>query len=135
MSIYLFNIDGLLNKGNTAQPLERRRSERITINLRAERISGNETRSVFIENISENGINITIAPPEIEMDYAPGNEIDLTFLLPSAETVDLQCKIIWACKRTPPDGLTSNIGLEIINPPLKYIEWIESIFSVALPQG
>jgi len=128
MSIYLFNIDGLLDKGNTAQPLERRRSERITINLRAERISGNETRSVFIENISENGINITIAPPEIEMDYIPGNEIDLTFLLPSAEIIDLQCKIIWAYERTPPDGLTSSIGLEIINPPLKYIKFVNSLY-------
>jgi hypothetical protein len=36
--------------------MERRRSKRISINLKAGRISGDEVHAVFIENISEDGL-------------------------------------------------------------------------------
>ena len=107
--------------------MEKRRSKRIKVNLKAERISGDEKYGVFIENISENGIHITTTPSETHKKYTPGIDIDLNFQLNTGETLNLHCKVRWAHLKVPPDGMTDSIGLEIINPPKKYIEFVKAL--------
>lgn len=107
--------------------MEKRRSKRIKVNLKAERISGDEKYGVFIENISENGIHITTTPAETHKKYTPGIDIDLNFQLNTGETLNLHCKVRWAHLKVPPDGMTDSIGLEIINPPKKYIEFLKTL--------
>ena len=107
--------------------MEKRRSKRIKVNLKAERISGDEKYGVFIENISENGINITTTPSEAHKKYTPEKDIDLNFQLTTGETLQLHCKIKWAHLKVPPDSMTDSIGLEIIDPPAKYLEFVKSL--------
>jgi len=107
--------------------MEKRRSRRIKVNLKAERLSGDEKYGVFIENISENGIHIITTPSSEHRKYAAGIDIDLKFHLSSGETLNLRCKVKWADSKIPPDGLTDSIGLEIIDPPLKYIEFVKAL--------
>lgn len=107
--------------------MERRRYKRKVVRSKAERISGNKNQAVFIENISENGIYMITAPAESTPDYIPGTTIKLRFQLSTGETIDLNCKVIWSYKETPPDGLTSSVGMEIIDPPLKYIEFVSTL--------
>jgi len=107
--------------------MERRRSSRIKVNLKAERLSGDEKYGVFIEDISEKGIHIITTPSSEHRKYAVGTDIDLKFHLSSGETLNLHCKVRWAYSKTPPDGLTDSIGLEIIDPPAKYIEFIKAL--------
>jgi hypothetical protein len=104
--------------------MERRRSKRIKVNLKAERISGDEKYGVFIENISEQGICMITTHLKAHSKYIPGTDIDLRFQLSSGETLNLFCKVIWAHLKIPPDGLTDSIGLEIIDPPPQYIEFV-----------
>jgi hypothetical protein len=104
----------------------KRRSERKIVRLKAERISGDENHAVFIENLSEEGIYMITAPAKTSMDFTPGTKLELKFQLPSGETLNLRCKVIWSCK-TPPDGLTNSVGMEIIAPPLKYKEFIKTL--------
>jgi hypothetical protein len=107
--------------------MERRRSRRIKVKLKAERISGNEKFGVFIENISETGIHIITTPSKKHRKYSPGTDIDLKFMLKTGDTIDLRCKVIWAELKSPPNGLTDSIGLEIIDPPPQYIEFIRAL--------
>jgi hypothetical protein len=107
--------------------MEKRRSQRIKVNLKAERISGNENHGIFIENISENGIHIITARVKAHKEYFPGRDVDLKFLLSSGEALSLRCKVRWSCPEVQPNDPTDSIGLEIIDPPLRYIEFIKTL--------
>ncbi len=106
--------------------MEKRHFKRIAVNLKAERISGDTTHGVFIENVSEKGLYIITAPAKSAYDFHPGSPVDLKFQLSSGETLDLNCRVIWSHK-IPPHGLTSSIGMEIIDPPLKYLEFVKNL--------
>ncbi len=106
--------------------MEKRRSERITISLKAERISGDADHSVFIENLSETGIYMIAAPAGSAKEFEPGKDVSLKLQLSSKKTLKLDCKIIWSHK-TPPHGLTKSVGLEIINPSLEYKEFLKTL--------
>ena len=107
--------------------MEKRRSNRIKINLRAERISGDNSHGIFIENISENGINIIVANEKTLKEFLPGKDVDLRFRLSSGEALNLRCKVKWSCPDSPPDIRTESIGLEIIDPPPRYIEFVRTL--------
>jgi hypothetical protein len=103
--------------------MERRRSKRLTVNLKAERISCTKNCSVFIENLSEDGIYMITAPAK-NKNYEPGSEIDLRLKLSSGETIKLNCYVKWVYENSPED-LTNSVGLEIKDPPLKYKECLK----------
>lgn len=107
--------------------MEKRRSERKQIHLKAERISGDTSYAVFIENISEHGINIITAPAETGTAFIPGAPLDLKFQLSSGEIIGLNCTVIWSYQNTPPDELTSSIGMKITDPPLRYRDFVKSL--------
>ena len=107
--------------------MEKRRSQRIKVNLKAERISGDEKHGIFIENISEKGIHIITAHMKENTKYFPGRDVDLKLFLSSGGVLSLRCKVKWACPEVPPNNLTDSIGLEIIDPPLRYIEFIKTL--------
>jgi len=107
--------------------MEKRAAERVKVNLRAERISGNSQYGVFIENISEKGIQLIATTSRGHRKYIPGADLDLRFRLSPRKTLNLRCKVRWIYSRIPPDGLTDSIGLEIINPPPEYSEFVRSL--------
>lgn len=105
--------------------MEKRRSKRITVNLKAERLSCTRNCSVFIENLSETGIYITTAPSR-NKDYVPGSEIDLELELNSGRIIHLNCHVKWFVDNSPEDP-TNSVGLEIINPPAEYREFVQTL--------
>ena len=107
--------------------MEKRRSRRIKVDLKAERISGNETHGIFIENISETGIHIITAHEKEHREYFPGRDVDLKLFLSSGGVLSLRCKVKWLCPEVLPNNLIDSIGLEIIDPPLRYIEFIKTL--------
>ncbi|MBI5049838.1 MAG: PilZ domain-containing protein [Nitrospirae bacterium] len=107
--------------------MEKRRFERKKVYLKAERISGDENRAVFIENISEHGIQIITVPAESIIEFFPGTPIDLKFELSSGDTINLNCAVRWSYHNSPPDDITTTIGMEIIDPPLRYREFVKNL--------
>jgi len=107
--------------------MERRRFKRIKVNLKAERISGDEKYAVFIENISEHGIHLITTSSQAHKKYTPGKELELKLQLLTGETINLRCKAQWAYSRIPPEKVTDSIGLEIIDPPLQYIKFVRAL--------
>ncbi len=107
--------------------MERRRSNRISINLKAQRISGGDKHTVFIEDISESGIHIVTAPSVAYKKYTPGMDIDVRFQISAKEKITLHCKTRWAYHKMLPEKEIDSIGLEIIYPPAEYIEFIKAL--------
>ncbi len=107
--------------------MERRRSKRITVSMKAERISGNLKKAVMIENISESGISMITAPAKTAARFKPGIDVRLKLRLSTGEIINLNCKVRWSYPKVPTDGLTSNVGLEIIDPPKEYRKFVEAL--------
>ncbi len=135
--------------------MEQRRSKRkkITISLDAKLISGDKSYSGFIENLSEHGlkwyqyegfveslckneISIKTAPAKTAFNIVPGSKIELECKLPSGEKMHLLCKVIWSYKALSQETTKNStveplpkyttIGMEIIDPPLKYNNYFKS---------
>jgi len=106
-------------------PVERRRSRRITVNLKAERLSCTRDCSVFIENLSERGIYMITAPAK-KNDYIPGTELNIRLKLSTGESINLRCNVKWSFSNSP-DESTNSVGLEIIDPPERYKEFVRSL--------
>ena len=104
----------------------KRRSKRIRVNLKAKCISVDVNQAVFVENVSEEGVLIQTAPVNTKVDFISGIPVELQIQLPSGETLNLNCEIRWAYKN-PPDGLTSSVGMQIIDPPSKYKEFVKNL--------
>ncbi|MEE9524752.1 MAG: PilZ domain-containing protein [Thermodesulfovibrionales bacterium] len=107
--------------------MEKRRTKRITVSMKAERISGNLKKAVMIENISESGINMITAPAKTAARFKPGIDVRLKFRLSNGEILNLNCKVRWSYTKVPTDGLTSNVGLEIIDPPKEYRKFVKTL--------
>jgi hypothetical protein len=107
--------------------MEKRRSRRFNLNLKAERLSGNGQHSVFIENISEHGILIIVPHSPDTKKFNCGMDVDLNIQLKSGGVISLACQVRWLYLKTPPEGLTDSIGLEIANPPEPYRQFVRSL--------
>ncbi len=105
--------------------MERRRSKRIKVHLKAERISCTDNCSVFIEDLSESGISMLTTNTK-KKNYVPGTEIDLELELSTGETMNLNCNVKWAYDNSPEDP-TNHVGLEIVDPPHKYMEFLKTL--------
>lgn len=109
--------------------MERRRSERtnvqidITIRIESKSCSG------FIDNVSEEGLAITIitAPEECINGFSSGSKLGLTFTAKGKE-ISLQCEIKWVSKSAEIHvGLIYIMGAVIIDPPAEYKEFIKTL--------
>jgi hypothetical protein len=109
--------------------IEKRRSQRVDFRLEAESILGEKKYSGNIENFSREGILKIIAGEEI-LGCSPGTTIYVNFLIPSGKTIDLFCEIKWLrINSNMPFGVKHNLGMEIVDPPQEYTEFVESLYS------
>lgn len=104
--------------------MERRSAKRLVVNMKAERLSCTKNCSVFIENISDTGIYMITAPSK-NKDYEPGSKLLLKLKLATGKTLDLQCNVKWSYDNAPED-LTNSVGLEILNPPDEYKNFVKT---------
>jgi len=104
---------------------ERRHSKRLTVNLKAERLSCTNNCSVFIENLSEKGIHMITAPARNPNLFIPGSAVVLKLKTTNGETIKLQCNVKWAYDNSPED-MTNSVGLEIIDPPDSYLAFVKN---------
>ena len=105
--------------------MERRNTKRLVVNLKAERLSCTKNCSVFIENLSDTGIYMITAPSK-NKDYEPGRKLMLKLELATGKTLNLQCYVKWTYDNAPED-LTNSVGLEILNPPDEYRNFINTL--------
>jgi hypothetical protein len=105
----------------------RKLTARTPVTLQAKIVSGGETYTGFIQNVSESGVGYFIESViKVEKDFAPRKKIELSFQLPSGETVLLKCEIIWYSRESSDDKKLS-VGLKIIEPPQKYMKFVQNL--------
>jgi len=105
--------------------MERRRAQRLTVNLKAERLSCTKNCSVFIENLSDTGISMITSPTNNKV-YVPGSAIDIKLKLATGNTIKLNCNVKWYYDNSSED-MTNSVGLEIVDPPEEYKEFIKTL--------
>ncbi len=106
--------------------MEKRRSRRISVYLSAERISGDSNHAIFIENLSESGICMIATPSKKTAGFKPGAPVTVKLKMSPNETINLDCRVIWSHK-SESNSITVSVGLEIINPPEKYREFVKKL--------
>lgn len=106
--------------------MDARQHKRIIVNFPAELICKDKRYASTIENLSENGVYAVTAPQGGCSGFTPDTILELKFQSPSGEKYALNCRIIWSYQ-TPPHGFTSSVGMEIINPPLSYQEFLRTL--------
>ena len=110
--------------------MEKERSKRIYLGLKAELFSNSKSYLGVIPNLSVNGICLYVetTPTEIAINFASGEKLELKFQTPSGETINLHCELEWLhINNNPPDGFTYKMGLEIIESHSKYREFIKTL--------
>ncbi len=109
--------------------MERRRSKRIKVNIDAEIISGDKAYQVVIDNLSEVGIHAetdSVDPMSSSSRFMPGDIFEVKFSDSSGKSLTLKCSIIWSYKSAP-QGLTTKIGMSIVDPSDAYIQFYKAL--------
>ncbi len=117
--------------------MERRSSQRTNVDLKVKLVVGDLDHTGTVQNISDKGLAVKTSPTSTMIDYSQGKRIELMLHLHSNETINLDCRIAWSFK-TPRSSIInekigspvpqySTMGLEIIDPPVKYLEFVKSL--------
>ncbi len=107
--------------------MERRRHKRIYVHLKATITVDDQTYEGYVENISEIGIGYLMSSPgRFKDDYLSNKSIELTMQMEPGQTIVLNCVAAWA-KKGLVSGKTVGVGMNIIDPPPEYKDWVKNI--------
>jgi hypothetical protein len=105
---------------------EKRRFERFVVHWRSVIIAQGRSHSGSIQNVSEEGIAyIMSAFNQTLKEFAPETIIKLLFSIPTGETLNLSCQIIWTSECN--DNSEFCMGMKILEPPVRYIEYVKTL--------
>ncbi|MHA2219579.1 MAG: hypothetical protein ACXACY_27040, partial [Candidatus Hodarchaeales archaeon] len=77
-------------------------------------------------NVSALGVNAIITPMNCATDFLKEAKHELKIHISSGDTIKLNCIRKWSSSISP-QGLTKEIGLEIIDPPKQYKEFLSTL--------
>lgn len=98
---------------------------KLSVCLEGELIFSDGRYEAFVENISEDGMYISIAHIMNKDHIRSKSKLYLKVRLPSGQMILLNCREKWS-ERNTPHSLIARIGMEIINPPEEFIQFIEN---------
>ncbi len=114
--------------------MQRRRSERIPLNLPAKILLGGKPYEGTLVNVSEDGIGSSVTSVvEAQEEFIPVNNIQLHFQDTSGKIMDLNCELAWF-SRSDDDSRMITIGMRILNPPLMYKVFIKTLYDANLKE-
>ena len=111
--------------------MERRRSERKSVQIEARILTEQARYDGVIENIAEDGICVETESKNMlctSTRFNPGTEYEIAFQTPDGGDIKLHCKVAWSYKMAP-HGLKRKIGMEIIFPPPVYVDFCRNLVS------
>ncbi len=108
--------------------IEKRRYERKPLSLKAELTVGKENYSCVIQNLSEYGAYIEVAPLMISVEFYTDTRVELKYQLPSGKLFNLNGEIKWTrVDSSGSDHFVHHIGIEILTPPAEFVEFVSTI--------
>jgi hypothetical protein len=109
--------------------MENRRHERIVESLEAEIVSNGTVYSCIVMNFSAEGLYIVTATASSIVEIAPSTILQLNCTLPSGSRLSMDCKIIWFQTKPSSHGVAFSLGLEIVDPPEEYKDFLDNVCS------
>lgn len=109
--------------------MNKRRHERIIESLNAEIVSNGTVYSCVVMNFSAEGLYIVTATATSIVEISPSTILQLNCTLPSGSKLSMDCRIIWFQTNPSPHGVAFSLGLEIVDPPREYRDFVDSICS------
>ena len=107
--------------------MEKRRHDRIIESLEAELVSFGTTYSCVVMNFSAEGLYIVTATANSIVEIAPSTVLQLKCKLPSGENLSMDCRVIWFQTKPSSHGVAFSLGLEIVDPPQEYKDFVSSL--------
>ncbi len=107
--------------------MDKRRHKRIIDSLDAEIVAGDIKYPGIIMNFSEDGFYMVTATSNKSVEFNNHSRIKLKCTLPTGKPLNMNCEIKWFQTKTSPYGTSFSMGMEIINPPVKYRKFINSL--------
>lgn len=102
-----------------AQFVLRRSHKRLPFGFRAELIAFDVTYEAFVENISENGMNLKIIQITSDHTFDYVSDVLLKLHPEFGKRIHLNGRKKWSSKNTP-NSVIESIGIELIDPPPEY---------------
>ena len=96
-----------------------RAHKRFPFGFRAELVAYNVTYEAFVENISENGMNLKIVQISSDYNFEYISDVALKIHPTFGRRIDLNGRKKWSSKNSP-NSVIESIGIEIIDPPPEY---------------
>jgi hypothetical protein len=106
--------------------MEKRAFKRTSVKCEGNFIFDNISCVAYIRNVSALGVNAIITPMHCSPDFVKETKQELKLNTPSGATITLNCTRKWS-SAIAPQGLTKEIGLEIIDPPIQYNELLNTL--------
>lgn len=112
--------------------MQRRRSERIPLNLAADIFLGGKAYDGTIVNVSADGTGSAVTLViDTTAEFIPANTIHLHFQEPSGQAIDLNCELEWF-SRSESDAHKIAIGMSIVNPSQMYEMFVKKLYDASL---
>lgn len=111
--------------------LDRRRLKRIVMGFRTEITYGDKNCVGTIVSFSEEGLGVYVEYSSTAnvIDFVPATKIKLEFQPSPEQILHLHCEIQWSQTQDNPYAVTTNIGMEIIDPTQGYKEFFKTLDS------
>ncbi len=106
--------------------MENRKSERLTDSLDVEIVAGGVAYSGLILNYSEEGMYLVTATTYEVVDIPPSSKIEVKCKLPTGNEIKINCEVKWFQTKPTPYGVTFSMGMELIEPPQAYKDYLAS---------
>ncbi len=107
--------------------MENRRSERITDSLDVEIVSGGVVYAGLILNCSVEGMYMVTATTYDVVDIPASSKIEVKCKLPTGDEIKMNCEVKWFQTKPSPYGVTFSMGMQLLDPPVKYTEYLNSL--------
>lgn len=95
--------------------------------LDVEIVAGGVAYAGLILNCSEEGMYMVTATTYDVVDISASSKIELKCKLPSGGDIKINCEVKWFQTKPSPYGVTFSMGMELIDPPEQYREYLKSL--------
>lgn len=106
--------------------MEKRRSGRRGVEIRAELIRERMSYAARVQNVSDHGVAAIISPLRNSVSLPSDSDLMLRFPLSSGDNIDFQCRKRWS-SRILPDHLMRLVGLEITPPSAEFSKFVGTL--------
>lgn len=100
--------------------------QKIIVNLKTEFISDGKMYDGIIENLSKNRMMVSTYT---KVNISTEKKVEIKYNLSSKRTLNFHCNVRWYTIKNTSHNFKFSMGLEIINPPQGYKDFINTLLN------